>query len=196
MEGELMNMELQDSIAVVTGAGRGIGLAIATALAREGARLVAANLNETEGLTELAKTATVLSVAVDMSSADGAQYVIDQAIARFGRVDILVNNVGAFKFHAGGFLSITDTDWQRTLDLNLMTTIRMARAVLPVMVAQGGGTIVNVSSVNARLPGSEVGDYSAAKAAVTNLTKMLSGEFSARGVRVNSVAPGPVSTEA
>lgn len=77
-----------------------------------------------------------------------------------------------------------------------MTTVRTTRAALPVMVAQGSGAIVNVSSVNARLPGSGVADYSAAKAAVTNLTRMLAEEFTAKGVRVNAVAPGPVSTEA
>jgi NAD(P)-dependent dehydrogenase (short-subunit alcohol dehydrogenase family) len=191
-----MDLHVRKKVAIVTGAGRGIGLAIATALAQEGAAVAAANLTPSEGLTQLAERFSVLPVEVDMSSAEGPQHVVDQAVRHFGRLDILVNNVGAFKFHSGGFLSISDDDWQRTLALNLITTVRTTRAALPVMVAQGNGAIVNVSSVNARLPGSEVADYSAAKASVTNLTRMLAEEFTARGVRVNAVAPGPVSTEA
>ena len=191
-----MDLHLQNKVAIVTGAGRGIGLAIATALAEEGARVVAASLTLGEEVTQLAARFTVLPVAVDLAAPDGPQRVVDQAIGRFGRIDILVNNVGAFKFHAGGFLSIGDADWQQTLALNFMTTVRTTRAVLPVMVAQGGGAIVNLSSVNARLPGPPVADYSAAKAAVTNLTRVVAEEFTAKGVRVNAVAPGPVSTQA
>jgi NAD(P)-dependent dehydrogenase (short-subunit alcohol dehydrogenase family) len=191
-----MDLHLQNKVAVVTGAGRGIGLAIATALAQEGATVVAANRATSEELTQLAERFTVLQVAVDLAEPSGPQRVVDQAVGKFGRVDILVNNVGAFTFHAGGFLSITDDDWQRTLALNLLTTVRAMRAALPVMVAQGGGAIVNVSSVNARLPGREVADYSATKAAVTNLPREVAEEFTAKGVRVNAVAPGPVSTQA
>ena len=172
-----MDLHVQKKVAIVTGAGRGIGLAIATALAQEGATVVAANLSESEGLTQLAERFTVLPVEVDIAAPDGPQHVVEQAVQHFGRIDVLVNNVGAFTFHPGGFLSISDDDWQRTLALNLITTVRTTRAALPVMVAQGSGAIVNVSSVNARLPGSEVADYSAAKAAITNLTRMLAEEF-------------------
>jgi NAD(P)-dependent dehydrogenase (short-subunit alcohol dehydrogenase family) len=191
-----MDLHFQKRVAIVTGAGRGIGLAIATALAQERATVVAASLTEHEGLNQLAARFSVLPVMVDMAAADGPQHVVDQAVSHFGRVDILVNNVGAVKFHSGGFLSISDDDWQRTLALNLITTVRTTRAALPVMVAQGSGVIVNVSSVWARLPEFEVADYSPAKAAITNLTRMLAEEFTAKGVRVNAVAPGPVSTEA
>jgi len=191
-----MDLHLQTKVAIVTGAGRGIGLAITTALAQEGARVVAANLTLSEDLTTLAERFTVLPVVADMAASDGPQRVVDRAVSQFGRLDILVNNVGTFKFHPGGFLSIDDADWQRTLALNLLTTVRTTRAALPVMVAQGAGAIVNVSSVNARQPGAEVADYSAAKAAITNLTRMLAEEFTAKGVRVNAVAPGPVATEA
>lgn len=191
-----MDLHLQHKVAIVTGAGRGIGLAIATALAQEGATVVAANRAPSEDLTNLTARYTVLPVVDDLAAPDGPQHVVDDAVAHFGRLDILVNNVGAFTFHPGGFLSIGDDVWQQTLALNLLTTVRTARAALPVMVAQGSGAIVNVSSVNARQPGPEVADYSAAKAAVTNLTKDLSQEFTTRGVRVNAVAPAPVSTPA
>jgi NAD(P)-dependent dehydrogenase (short-subunit alcohol dehydrogenase family) len=191
-----VDLHLQDKVAIVTGAGRGIGLAIATELAHEGATVVAANLTESDGLSALADRFPVVPVMADLAALDGPQRVVDQAVHRFDRIDILVNNIGAFKFHAGGFLAISDDDWQRTLSLNLMTTVRATRAALPVMLAQGSGAIVNVSSVNARLPGSEVADYSAAKAGITNLTRMLAEEYTASGVRVNAVAPGPVSTEA
>ncbi len=191
-----MDLHFEAKVAIVTGAGRGIGLAIATALAQEGATVVAANLSLSEELTQLAARFTVLPVPVDLATPGGPQHVVDQAVGHFGHLDILVNNVGAFTFHPGGFLSITDADWQRTLALNLMTTVRTIRAALPVMVVRGSGAIVNVSSVNARQPGPQVADYSAAKAAITNLTRVVAEEFTAKGVRVNAVAPGPVSTQA
>ncbi|MBV9282935.1 MAG: SDR family oxidoreductase [Chloroflexi bacterium] len=191
-----MDLYLHTKVAAVTGAGRGIGLAIATALAQEGASVVAANLTQNDELARLAERYDVLPLVVDVTAPDGPQAMVDQAVNHFGHLDILVNNVGAFKFHPDGFLSITDDDWQRTLALNLMTTVRMTRAALPVMTAQGSGAIVNVSSVNARQPGAEVAEYSAAKAAITNLTRMLAEEFTPRGVRINAVAPGPVATQA
>ena len=191
-----MDLHLQNRVAVVTGAGRGIGLAIATALAQEGASVVAANRAPSEDLNQLASRYTVLPIEVDLNAPDGPRHVVDQAIARFGHIDILVNNVGAFTFHAAGFLSIDDDAWRQSLEINLITTVRTARAALPIMVAQGSGAIVNLSSVNARQPGPEVAEYSAAKAAVANLTKVLAQEFTPKGVRVNAVAPGPVATPA
>ena len=111
-----------------------------------------------------------------------------------GRIDILINNVGAARPRLGGFLSITDEDWAASLNLNLMAAVRMTRAVLPSMIAAGAGSIVTTSSVNAFLPDPAVLDYSAAKAAVANFSKSLSKEVAQHNIRVNTVSPGPVST--
>ncbi len=115
------------------------------------------------------------------------------ALAR-GAIDILINNVGGAHPRVGGFLSITDEDWVSTMNLNLMAAVRMTRAVLPSMIAAGGGAIVTTSSVNAFLPDPAVLDYSASKAAVANFSKSLSKEVAQHNIRVNTVSPGPVST--
>ena len=94
-----------------------------------------------------------------------------------------------------GFLAITDEMWQQTLNLDLMSAVRTMRAAIPVMLAGGGGVIVNIGSLNARLPDPAVLDYSAAKAALVNVGKSLSKEFGPRGIRVNTVDPGPVATD-
>jgi NAD(P)-dependent dehydrogenase (short-subunit alcohol dehydrogenase family) len=112
---------------------------------------------------------------------------------RFGGLDVLVNNVGAVAFH-GSFLAIDDAAWQRTLEVNLLGTIRVTRAAIPALLEGEGGAIVNLSSVNARHPNPAIPDYSAAKAALTNLGQALSEEFAGRGLRVNTVSPGPVRT--
>jgi NAD(P)-dependent dehydrogenase (short-subunit alcohol dehydrogenase family) len=125
-----MDLHVQHKVAVVTGAGRGIGLAITTALAEEGAIVVAANRAPSEELIQLAARNSVLPVVVDLATTGGPQQVIDQAVDHFGRIDILINNVGAFTFHADGFLSFSDADWQRTLELNLLTTVRTTRAAM------------------------------------------------------------------
>lgn len=109
---------------------------------------------------------------------------------------MLVNNVGYFEPRLEGFAAITDEDWRRTFDVNFMSAVRASRAALPRMVERGGGAVVNVSSINARLPQSPVTDYAAAKAALTNLSKLLAEEFGPRGVRVNTVSPGPTRTPA
>ena len=111
------------------------------------------------------------------------------------RIDIVVNNVGAAPPRLDGFLAITDEMWQRTLELDLMAAVRTLRAAIPVLLAGGGGAIVNIGSVNARLPDPAVLDYSAAKSALVNLAKSLSKEFGSHGIRVNTIDPGPVATD-
>ena len=111
------------------------------------------------------------------------------------RIDILVNNVGSAPARTGGFLAITDEDWQASMTLNLMAAVRVTRAALPAMLAAGRGAIVNICSVNARLPDPAVMDYSAAKAALASFSKSLSKEVGPHGIRVNTVSPGPVATD-
>jgi NAD(P)-dependent dehydrogenase (short-subunit alcohol dehydrogenase family) len=123
---------------------------------------------------------------------DPAQLV--EAALSGGAIDILVNNAGAVTPRLGGFLSVTDEQWAKTIALSFMAAVRTTRAVLPHMIDRGGGSIVNNASVNASLPDPLVIDYSAAKGALANFTKALSKEFGPHGIRVNAVSPGPVST--
>jgi NAD(P)-dependent dehydrogenase (short-subunit alcohol dehydrogenase family) len=188
-----MQLELEGKVAVVTGASRGIGLAVTRALVSEGAHVVAGARSSTPELDALVAAGSVESAAVDLATPSGAADLAAAALTH-GRIDILVNNVGAAKTRLDGFLSITDEDWTTSLTLNLMAAVRMTRAVLPSMIAAGGGAIVTTSSVNAFLPDPAVLDYSAAKAAVANFSKSLSKEVAAHNIRVNTVSPGPVST--
>ena len=188
-----MQLGLEGKVAVVTGASRGIGLAVTRALTSEGAHVVAGARASSPELDALVSTGSVESVAVDLSTPSGPADLAAAGVAR-GRIDILVNNVGAAHPRVGGFLSISDEDWAASLALNLMAAVRVTRAVLPSMIAAGRGSIVTTSSVNAFLPDPAVLDYSAAKAAVANFSKSLSKEVAPHNIRVNTVSPGPVST--
>ncbi|MFI5972368.1 SDR family NAD(P)-dependent oxidoreductase [Streptomyces sp. NPDC051452] len=188
-----MDLQLTDRVAVVTGASKGIGLAITEAFAREGARVVAGSRSVTPELAALQEKYPVSAVPGDLSSADGPQTLVRSAVDEHGRVDILVNGLGAATPRPS-FLDIDDGEWRRIFDLTLFSAVRASRAALPHLLESGGGSIVNISSVNARLPMPMVVDYSAAKAALASLTKSLSEEFAPRGVRVNAIAPGPVRT--
>jgi NAD(P)-dependent dehydrogenase (short-subunit alcohol dehydrogenase family) len=187
-----MDLELQGKVAVVTGAGKGIGLAITQALVEEGVHVVAGSRRSTPELTKLGES--VQTIEVDLATTAGPSHLIAAALAH-GRLDILVNNVGAVAPRLTGFLNITDEQWLHSLTLNLMAAIRTTRAALPAMLAAGHGTIITISSVNAFLPDPAVIDYSAAKAALTNFSKALSKEVGAQGIRVNTISPGPVTTD-
>ncbi|MER6207072.1 oxidoreductase [Streptomyces sp. NPDC001073] len=187
-----MSTELQGRTAVVTGASKGIGLAVTAALAGAGASVVAGSRTTTEGLDALVKEGSVTWVPVDLAEPGAAERLIEAAA---GRVDILVNNVGTAPPRTGGFLSVTDEDWARTLDLNLLTAVRVTRAVLPLMLAAGQGSVITIGSVNATLPDPLVIDYSAGKAALVAFSKALSKEVGPKGIRVNTVSPGPVETD-
>ncbi|MFJ2864440.1 oxidoreductase [Kitasatospora sp. NPDC087314] len=188
-----MNLGLTDKVAVITGAGKGIGLAITETLGREGARVVAGSRTRTPEIAALCERYGGAFVPVDLAEAGGPDLLVRTAAERHGRIDVLVNNLGATSARSG-FLDVDDAQWQRVFDLTFFSAVRTSRAALPHLLADSGGAIVNVSSVNARLPFPTVVHYSAAKAALSNLTKALSEEFAPQGVRVNSIAPGPVRT--
>lgn len=192
VDGSVMNLNLQGRTAVVTGASKGIGLAIVRALVAEGVSVVAGARAVSDELHNLVGAGQVRFVAVDLAQPEAAATLIEQA---GDSIDILVNNVGLASSRTGGFLSVTDEDWVTSLNLNLLAAVRTTRAAIPVFLAAGGGVIVNVVSVNALLPDPAVIDYSAAKAALLNFGKSVSKEFGGRGIRVNSVSPGPVETD-
>jgi len=187
-----MDLGLNGQVAVVTGASRGIGLAVVRALAAEGVTVHAGARNSSAGLEELAATGSVRVVLVDLGEASGPARLVEAA---GDRIDILVNNVGSAPARTGGFLTVTDEEWLATLNLNLMAAVRTTRSALPVMLARGRGSIVNIGSVNAALPDPAVIDYSASKAALAAFSKALSKEVGPKGIRVNTVSPGPVETD-
>ncbi len=187
-----MDLGLDGKVAVVTGASKGIGLAVARALADEGSRVVA-GARSTGGLDALER---VTAVAVDLGAPDGPGRLVRSALDEHGRVDVLVNNVGGVRLRLGGFLDTPDEEFEWALRMNFMTAVRAARAAVPAMIEQGGGAIVNVASVNAFFqPDAGTIDYGAAKAALLNLSKSLAQELGPHGIHVNCVSPGPVSTD-
>ncbi|HEX5121490.1 MAG TPA: SDR family oxidoreductase [Pseudonocardiaceae bacterium] len=189
-----MDLHLTTRTAVVTGASKGIGLAITRSLAAEGVRVVAGALKGSPELDVLADQADVHAVRVDLTTPDGPATLVAEAVDRFGGVDILVNNVGAVRPRLQGFLALTDDDWDWAMNINFLAAVRTMRAALPHLIARDGASIVTISSVNAFLPDPAVIDYSAAKGALTNICKSLSKEYGGR-VRVNTISPGPVQTD-
>jgi NAD(P)-dependent dehydrogenase (short-subunit alcohol dehydrogenase family) len=187
-----MDLELAGRTAVVTGASKGIGLAITRALAGAGAQVVAGAQRSSAELDELADGGQVRFVPVNLADPAGPATLTGAAGAR---IDILVNNVGSAPARPGGFLSITDAEWDATITLNLLAAVRTTRGALPAMLAAGLGAIISVCSVNARLPDPAVLDYSTAKAGLAAFSKALSKEVGPQGIRVNTVSPGPVATD-
>lgn len=189
-----VDLHLAGKTAVVTGASKGIGLAITRALAGEGASVVAGALKGSAELDQLGEDAAVHPVAVDLSTPSGPTELIAAAVAAFDGIDILVNNVGAVRPRLAGFTALTDADWEWALTINFLAAMRTMRAAIPHMAGRSGANIVTISSVNAFLPDPGVIDYSAAKGALTNLCKSLSKELGP-GIRVNTISPGPVRTD-
>jgi NAD(P)-dependent dehydrogenase (short-subunit alcohol dehydrogenase family) len=187
-----MDLHLTDKVAVVTGANKGIGLAITEALVDEGAWVVAGSLT-TENLDGLDR---VTPVAVDLTAEDAPALLVQKALHEHGRLDVLVNNVGAVRIRVDGFLATSDEEFEWALKMDFFTGLRATRAALGPMLEQGSGSIVNIASVNSFFqPDSATVDYGVAKAAVVNLSKSLSQEFGPKGIRVNCVSPGQVSTD-
>ncbi len=169
-----MDLGLGDKVAVVTGASKGIGLAVARALAEEGGRVVA-GARTTESLEGIDR---VTAVALDLATPAGPSLLIERAVEEHGQVDVLVNNVGAVRMRLEGFLATSDEEFEWAMQMNFFIALRTTRAALAPMLKQGAGAIVNVASVNAFFqPDAGTIDYGAAKAALVNLTKSLAQEF-------------------
>jgi NAD(P)-dependent dehydrogenase (short-subunit alcohol dehydrogenase family) len=188
-----VDLGLQGKVAVVTGASKGIGLAVTKALADEGVHVVAGARTSGGELAAFAEGGLVHPVAVDLATPDGPHRLVART-GDYGGLDILVNNVGAVTLRLGGFTSVTDEDWLTSLNLNFLAAVRTTRAALPAMLKRGKGSVVTISSVNAFLPDPGIIDYTASKAALTNFSKALSKEVGPKGIRMNTVSPGPVET--
>ncbi|MEU7007532.1 oxidoreductase [Streptomyces sp. NPDC046332] len=185
-----MELDLAGKTAVVTGASRGVGLAIARQLVAEGVRVVGAARTITPELKEIGAH----PVAADLSTPEGAEELGAQALVALGGVDVLVNNLGGGdEFTLNGFLATSDALWAQSFEVNLFGTVRVTRRLLP-SILERRGSVVNVSSMSARLPGTGPIEYGAAKAALNAFGKALSEEFGPQGVRVNTVSPGPTRT--
>jgi NAD(P)-dependent dehydrogenase (short-subunit alcohol dehydrogenase family) len=187
-----MDLMLNDKVAVVTGASKGIGMAATQALADEGAKVIA-GARSTSSLLGLEN---VTAVEVDLSEPGGPGRLVQRAIDDHGRIDVLVNSIGAVKLRMDGFLALTDEDFEWAFRMNFFTGLRATRAALAQMTKQGSGVIINMASVNAFFePDGGTIDYGAAKAAVLNLSKSLAQEYGPQGIRVTAISPGPVGTD-
>src|SRR5260221_10596276 len=182
--------EFQGKRAVVTGGTQGIGEAIVTRLTAAGATVITAarSVPDREG--------PGLFVQADLSTEEGVTNLAREALDRLGGVDILINTVGGSSSPAGGVLAVTDTHWQQDFDLNLFSAVRLDRALLPTMLAQGKGVIVHVTSIQSRMPLNQTIPYPAAKAALKSYSKPLSNEVASKRVRVGGAAPGFTATDA
>jgi 3-oxoacyl-[acyl-carrier protein] reductase len=190
-------MRLKDNVAIITGAGRGIGSEIARRFAAEGARVVVADLDETSAQGVAGEISAVgqsaIGLHVDVTESASVQRVMQETIARYGRIDVLINNAGIGLNKP--FLTTTLEEWEIQLRVNLTGQFLCGQAAARIMAKQGAGRIVNVASISGQRGGQGRAAYGAAKAGVILLTKVMAVELSPLGIRVNAVAPGPVDTD-
>ena len=190
-------MLLKDKVAMVTGAGRGIGKAISLRFAEEGASLIlcARTSVQLQGVADAVRAAgrPCLSAVVDVTKEGEVARLVQDGLTKFGRIDVLVNNAGIS--NPKPFLETSNADWDEAIDVNLMGVVFCMRAVLPSMLQRGSGAVVNIASAAGLrgLPGSPA--YTASKAAVIGLTHALAEEVGEKGIRINVVCPGPIKTK-
>lgn len=190
-----MDLGLKDKVAIVTGASRGIGRGIALGLAREGCKL-AICARGADALTEAAEEmrgagADVLELALDLTQPDEADRLIDETVARFGAVDVLVNNIGGNR--RGAMHELSDDDWAELLNLNFTCHVRVSRAAVPHLRKGDGGSIVFISSIFGReAGGAGLAIYNSTKSAMLSLAKIMAMDYARDGIRVNTVAPGSI----
>jgi len=189
-------MKLKDKVALVTGGAQGIGLACARQFLAEGARVAIVDINAEQGARALAELGSehTLFIAGDVADSSLAAEAVRQTLARFGRIDILLNNAGIT--HAAEFLELDVADFDRVLAINLRSYFVFGQAVARQMVATGiRGTIINMSSVNAILAIPNQVPYVISKGGVNQLTKVMSVSLAPHGIRVNAIGPGTIATE-
>ena len=190
-------MKLQDKVAVVTGAGSGMGKAIATLFAAEGAKVIASDIN-LELVDKVigqitAGGGTAVAVPSDVSREDNVQALIDTCVSTYGTLDILVNNAGIMdNFQPAA--EVTDEMWEKVFSVNITGVMRMTRKALPIFLEKGKGTIVNIASAGG-LTGSRAGvAYTSSKHAVVGFTRNVGFQYATKGIRCNAIAPGAVIT--
>ena len=189
-------MRLKGKAAIVTGAGSGMGRAIALEFAREGAAVLVADLSEEGARETVARIESAggraAAARIDVTRSADADRMREEALRHFARIDVLVNNAGSRCIK--GFLEHSDADWQRMLDVNLTGHFLCARAVVPAMLAAGKGKIVNVASIAGHVGRPDRVAYCAAKAGVLGLTRALAMDMRGRNICVNSISPGSIAT--
>lgn len=186
------DLDLQGRRALVTGGTKGVGAAVVDVLHQAGVRIVTTARSVPETFTS-----GISYIAADLTTAEGCARVAKGTLDLLGGVDILVNVAGGSSAPPGGFAVLDDTIWERELAYNLMPAVRLDRALLPSMIAQGSGVVIHVTSIQHRLPLPEsTTAYAAAKAALSTYSKSLSKEVTPKGVRVVRVSPGWIETEA
>lgn len=190
-------MELKESVAVVTGAARGIGLECACALAREGANIILADINaETlqQGAEEVKKQGVeAISMAADVTAMEDVESLMDTALKKFGRLDILVNNAGVTR--DGLLLRMKKEEWDFVLNVNLNGTFNCTKAAARAMIKQRSGRVINIASVIGVIGNAGQANYASSKAGIIGFTKAVARELAPRGITVNAVAPGFIDTE-
>ncbi|MEO3405043.1 SDR family oxidoreductase [Mucilaginibacter sp. CAU 1740] len=189
---KIYGSELSGKIALITGGTKGAGQAIAQRLADAGATVVITARNAPD-----ATTAHLHFIAADLSTNEGTQKVVNDVLSTYGKLDILINNLGGSETPGGGYEVLSDDDWEQTLQTNLLAPVRLDRGFLPQMITRGDGVIIHIASIQGRLPlYDSTLPYAAAKAGLINYSKSLSNEVSPKGVRVLTVSPGWIMTTA
>jgi NAD(P)-dependent dehydrogenase (short-subunit alcohol dehydrogenase family) len=183
---------LQNKVTVITGGAQGIGEACARRFAREGARVVLADVDDTRGQA-LANALGALYVHCDVGDSQQVNALVAATTAAHGRIDVLVNNAGIFK--AAAFLEVTEADFDAVIRVNLKGAFLVAQAVAREMVKTGGGSVVNMSSVNAVMAIPSIASYNMSKGGINQLTRVMALALADNGIRVNAVAPGTIATE-
>ena len=193
----MTEFSLEGKVAVITGASRGIGRAIALRLAQAGAKVVVSSrkLEHVQPVADEIKAAggEALAIQAHVGRTDEVQALVKQTMETFGQIDVAVNNAGTNP-HFGPLLSADEGQWDKILDTNLKGAFRVCQAVAPHMEAQGGGKIINVASIAGLRPSPGMGVYSVSKAALIMLTQVLAMELGHAGIQVNAIAPGVIKT--